>query len=258
MIWVGVFIVLVLLLVFTYRSKYSTPMTKTVWMLWMQGWDSTPSLVKKVKDSWVKMNPGWTIQLVSKANLSDFIDASKIPWTASVQAQSDVIRIHLLEKYGGVWADSTLACIAPLDSWLPEFDSIWMYRGGLVITHGKGPASWFICAKKGSYSVHRWKEEVDKYWSNRKGTHNYFWLDSLWFQLYRTDKKFAQEWDSFDSPSANADGGPGMLALKVNGVSKAVREEFLKYKPPIVKLTMRGYDEKTPDTHANYILDSIK
>jgi hypothetical protein len=49
-----------------------------------------------------------------------------------------------------------------------------------------------------------------------------------------------------------------MLALKVNGVSKAVRDEFLKHNPPIVKLTMRGYDEKTPDTHTNYILDSIK
>jgi hypothetical protein len=254
--WILIFTVIVLLLATKpIPSQYST---KTVWLLWMQGWDNAPSLVTKVKDSWVTKNPGWNIQLVSKENLGEFMDTSKIPWEASMQAQSDVIRIHLLEKHGGVWADSTLFCTRPLDLWLPDFDSIWMYRGSLLYTYGKGPASWFICAKKGSYSVRRWKEKVDEYWSSRKSTLNYFWLDSLWWDLYNSDRQFAEEWDSFESPSANAEGGPGMLAGKVNGVSKEVQDEFVKHKPPVIKLSLRDYDENENGTHTNFILEHYK
>ena len=230
-------------------------MNRTIWLLWLQGWDDTPYLIDKVRQTWVHNNPGWRVQLISRDNLADYIDVSKIPWSASQAAQSDVIRIHLLEKYGGVWADSTLVCVNPLDSWIDEsFKSIWMYRGGLFFTDPIGPASWFIMAKEGSYSIRKWKEKVDEYWSTREDTSNYFWLDGLWWDLYKSDKQFAEEWDSFKSPSVNLPEGPAMMDGKYNGVSKAVQDTFLKHLPNIVKLNRRDYDETTQETNGNLVL----
>lgn len=250
-----IYVVLVSMIIIRTPSSYTRPMNKTVWLLWLQGWDSAPYLVDKVKQTWVRNNPDWRVQLVSRDNLTDFIDASKIPWKASAAAQSDVIRIHLLEKYGGVWADSTLACVNPLDSWLDnDFKSIWMYRGSLLFTEGTGPASWFIVARPGSYSIRKWKEKVDEYWSDREETSNYFWLDSLWWDLYKSDDKFAAEWDSVNSPSVNLKGGPAMMDGKVNGLSQKVQDEFLEHLPNIVKLSHRDYDSDTQETNGNIVL----
>ena len=248
-------ILVILAMIMRSPSGYTRPLNKTVWLLWLQGWDNPPYLIDKVRQTWVRNNPGWNVQLVSKDNLSEFIDVSKVPWKASPAAQSDVIRIHLLEKYGGIWADATLACVNPIDSWLdPNFKSIWMYRGSLLFTEGKGPASWFIIARQGSYSVRRWKEKVDEYWSTREETSNYFWLDGLWWDLYRNDTEFAQEWDSFESPSVGLPDGPAMMDGKVNGISNEVQKQFLKSLPNVVKLSHRDYDEIIQETNGNLVL----
>ena len=50
----------------------------------------------------------------------------------TLQSRSDIIRLALLNRYGGVWADSTMLCLEPLDRWLTR-DSmqsgLWMYHG---------------------------------------------------------------------------------------------------------------------------------
>ena len=250
--WFVIITVLVILfMILRSPSGYTRQMNKTIWLLWLQGWDNPPYLIEKVKQTWIRNNPGWSVQLLSRDNLSDFIDTSKVPWKASPAAQSDVIRIHLLEKYGGVWADATLACVEPLDSWL-ETSSVWMYRGSLLFADGKGPASWFIIALPGSYSLRRWKEKVDEYWQDKEetSTFNYFWLDSLWWDLYRNDPKFAAEWDSFESPSR----GPDIMDGKVNGVSKEVQDKFLKNPPHVVKLSHKEYDSVDQETNGNIVL----
>lgn len=35
-------------------------------------------------------------------------------------AESDILRLYLLKKYGGVWVDATNLCRRPLDAWLPS------------------------------------------------------------------------------------------------------------------------------------------
>eukprot|EP00445_Apocalathium_hangoei_P077835 CAMPEP_0204174854 /NCGR_PEP_ID=MMETSP0361-20130328/46253_1 /ASSEMBLY_ACC=CAM_ASM_000343 /TAXON_ID=268821 /ORGANISM="Scrippsiella Hangoei, Strain SHTV-5" /LENGTH=117 /DNA_ID=CAMNT_0051133407 /DNA_START=26 /DNA_END=375 /DNA_ORIENTATION=- len=35
-------------------------------------------------------------------------------------AESDLLRLALLYRHGGCWADSTMLCRRPLDDWLPQ------------------------------------------------------------------------------------------------------------------------------------------
>ena len=88
------------------------------------------------------------------------------------QSRSDIIRLALLNRYGGVWADSTMLCLEPLDNWLPKDNNmqsgLWMYHGnGGRFVPGTGPASWFIISLPGGYMIQRWKAACDAYWHTR-------------------------------------------------------------------------------------------
>jgi hypothetical protein len=56
----------------------------------------------------------------------------------------------LLDKFGGVWADSTMLCMEPLDKWLKPNTDFWMYHGWENCKYG---AIWFIISKPGKYTI---------------------------------------------------------------------------------------------------------
>lgn len=229
---------------------------RIIWILWLQGWETAPRLCRLVKQSWELHNPGWEVRAICKQTLPAYIDMTGYPGEASVQAQSDWIRLTLISTHGGVWVDSTLLCFRPLDEWLPQFSSYWMFRGSPWFMHGKGPASWFICANRYSYSMRKWKEACDRFWSDRRSVSalEYFWMDGLWWDLHRTDPKFRDEWAWVESPCVNLPNGPGMLDGRTNGYSYEVESVLTQNPPPILKLSLRGYIENDPNTNSNVAL----
>ena len=39
---------------------------KTIWILWLQGWENAPWLQQRVAESWIKNNPDWSIKLINE------------------------------------------------------------------------------------------------------------------------------------------------------------------------------------------------
>jgi len=95
---------------------------KLIWILWYQGIDEAPDLVRRCISSWKLHNPDWKVIFLDKNSLEeyismrDFIDINRKDIT--IQKVSNLIRINLLAKYGGVWADATCFCCMPLNNWL--------------------------------------------------------------------------------------------------------------------------------------------
>ena len=128
---------------------------KNIFLLWLQGWDKAPWLQMQVLDSWKINNNSWNIELIDQENLKEFITDIDYIYDSKLitpQAKSDIIRLSLLKNYGGVWADSTLLCMQPLENWIFEAvepSGIWMYHGhGAGLNSLIGPCSWFIASKK--------------------------------------------------------------------------------------------------------------
>jgi len=225
---------------------------KNIWLLWLQGWESPPWLIQQVKRSWERKNPGWTIHLLTEENLSSYVDIDYIyKDSITPQAKSDIIRLSVLQRYGGVWADATLLCMRPLDSWVyPTIKSsgFWMYHGnGGGMDRTQGPASWFIVSKANSYIITTWKQACDDYWKTRSSTDNYFWMDSLVKTLYETDARFKQEWDAV--PYINCE-DPGESHMFANGAWKETTDEIkqlLDKKPPhVIKLWKQRWEDAFP------------
>jgi len=243
--WIVTIIVGVLLLVvllFTRKSTYVSPVPgKTIWLLWLQGWDKAPWLVQKVRESWEKLNPEWNVELVDEKNLKNYVTIDYINKVKSPAAKSDVIRLNLLEKHGGIWADATLLCMHPLDTWIYEaleHTGFWMYHGR---DNGEGPASWFMASVAGSTIIRKWKEACDVYWASRSVEDEYFWMDSLFKKLRTSDKDFHDEWSHVPYLWCEDYGQSHMLAEKTQENDPELKK-ILKDNPPYVLKLSRGHN----------------
>lgn len=242
-------------------------LNKTIWLLWLQGWnDSSCSwLAKQVAESWSSNNPDWKIEYVTLDNLKNYVndidyiyDKSK---TITNAALSDIIRLSLLKNHGGVWADSTLLCMQPLDHWINEAiacTGTWMYHGNgadMIMTIGSskfnyGPASWFIVSVVNSPILVNWKKACDEYWTNNNDTDNYLWMDSLFRKLYETDDDFKTEWLKTPYLSCEEYGQSHCLSyIDVFIGDDVYLKETFRTKPPyVIKLWNNFWNDIFPDT----------
>lgn len=82
-------------------------------------------------DGWKKLNPDWDIRILNKKTALEYVPELKNYDHLSIQHRSDILRIKLLEKYGGVWADASTLPMKPLTGWIEDCDNgtgIFFYR----------------------------------------------------------------------------------------------------------------------------------
>lgn len=88
------------------------PIPKIIWALWWQGNQSKfPAIDYCCKKN--QNTKGFEFNLITKDNVSEYIDLNDImplieQGIIKVQFLSDIIRMRLLKKYGGIWADASL------------------------------------------------------------------------------------------------------------------------------------------------------
>lgn len=167
--------------------------TKKIWMYWAQGWEDAPILIKLCRDSWIRHNPGWEVVQLSLQNVNEYmqlpysLEGKEVPYPA----YSDIVRMRLLSVYGGVWADATTFCSAPLDTWLPSV----MQSGFFAFEKPKTTiASWFLAAEKGNVLVERWDQYVTRYWKYVRKPGRYFWLHYLFEYVLTRDPVAREIW----------------------------------------------------------------
>lgn len=96
-----------------YSAKTSYDPQAPVWVLWLQGYDNAPPIVKKCIDS-IKAGTSHPVHLLTSDNISDYIAlpdyiTEKYSKGIITHAQmSDIIRMSLLAEYGGIWIDATV------------------------------------------------------------------------------------------------------------------------------------------------------
>ena len=224
-----------------------------IFLLWLQGWENAPWLMKQVAESWEMNNPDWKINYIDLENLKDFVndidyiyDSKK---TITPQAKSDIIRLSLLKNHGGIWADATMLCMQPLEHWVHEAvepAGIWMYHGGGykgIIPKSWGWASWFIVAKKNNEIINIWKESCDNYWSKNNKATEYFWMDRILHGILIHNPEIKQKWLCCPNINCEEDGQSHTLAHhKVDRDTPHIKKLFLE-KPPYALKLWKQYAE---------------
>lgn len=140
-------------------AQLSTPhpqgaFNKTIWMFWDSGLENAPEVVKLSYQSWVKLNPDYDVILLDRNNIKSilgfyFDDVFKqCSVDLGAAGKSDLLRLYLLNRYGGVWADATTFCKRPLSEWLDiEHTGFFSFREKTA--DDRTLVSWFLASTPG-------------------------------------------------------------------------------------------------------------
>lgn len=155
-----------------------------VWICWFQGMEKAPHLVQKCYQSVKKNMPEREVILLTSDNMFDYIDFPEFileKWKKGIITHThmtDLMRLELLLKYGGLWLDATVFCS---DSQIPDyfFDSeLFLFqclkpgRDG----HANYVSSWLMGAKTNNKILMATRDLCYAYWSENNSMWDYFLL----------------------------------------------------------------------------------
>lgn len=142
---------------------------RRIWVLWTQGFDQMPPVARACIDSWAAHNPTWDIKVLTSESLCHWADAVLgLPKAESQPPYrlSELARLNLLARHGGVWVDATCYCTKPLDEWLPDCLASGFFafaRPG----RDRLMSSWFLASPPEGYIPRRMWEALDGYYLGR-------------------------------------------------------------------------------------------
>lgn len=107
-----------------------------IWFLWWQGVDeNTPELVQECLNS-VKKNKGQhNVIVITKYNIRDYLDLPEYYFDKldkkiiTLTHFSDIIRIELLSKYGGIWSDASFFWNEPIPEYVYDLKFYTLKHG---------------------------------------------------------------------------------------------------------------------------------
>ena len=171
---------------------------REIWLYWHQGFETAPWLVQRCAESWRLQNPGWQVHLLDAVSISEYLteDHAGERWQLGLAHQSDLVRLRLLRRYGGVWADATTLCRKPLESWLPQSSGSGFFafqrpgRDRLI-------ANWFLACSPNNPIAARLHHRLRCYWDTKPGRSNIEqaqWLERLLSALLNRSSWTARWW----------------------------------------------------------------
>lgn len=172
---------------------------KRAWICWLQGMENAPELVKECYKSvqhWLK---DWEIIVITKENMRDYVDFPDFilkKWEKGIISNthlSDLLRLELLIRYGGLWLDATVYLTGKLPSYVEKRD-FFVYRNGWIDQEMINMGSWFIYTRKTNNKIlFETRNLLYLYFKKYNFLKAYF-LFHMFFRMV-TDK-YKEDWDN--------------------------------------------------------------
>ncbi|HEM6211369.1 TPA: capsular polysaccharide synthesis protein [Streptococcus suis] len=156
---------------------------KVVWVLWYQGIENAPKLVKQCFESLKRNLPeDKKIIALDESNLSQCIDlpvfiVEKFHSGKISHAHfSDIVRIELLSKYGGTWVDATVFMSSPIihDYFFESDLFLFQELRPNTFGHSRRISNWFMTSKANNEIILLMSFLLQKYWEKHSHVIDYF------------------------------------------------------------------------------------
>lgn len=148
------------------ESMENMNIPKKIWTFWDS--EEIPPIVQKCIDSWRTHNPDFQIIVLNKDNVYSYLPEFPVNLKHGDNPAhfSDMVRINILAKYGGIWSDASIICYGSYE-WIlklqkekeVEFIGYWINNDTEdfpVIEN------WFFAAIPESNMMIDWKNELMK------------------------------------------------------------------------------------------------
>ena len=228
-----------------------------VWVCWWQGLDSAPDIVKRCVESIYRYVPKDSAQIhfITFDNYMEYAGFSQVvvdrynAGRISLTHLADILRVQLLNMYGGLWVDATyfisdnrIADIINDEAYTVK--TVIPSWNGDVIAKGKWAVN-FLKFMKGSPLSGFCTEAFEIYWSLRDEPLDYFLLDRIIKVAYDNIPVIRKQ---IDGISANNISSLKLMEIISNSYDEAVWNDMkkdtfafkLSYKEPVELYTEDG------------------
>lgn len=169
-----------------YDEKQEHKASNKVWVCWFQGIENAPQLVQRCYRSLKENLTDREIILITADNMYEYVEIPDYIIKKWENGQiththmTDLMRLELLLKYGGMWLDATVLCTRNSDN-IPRyyFDSdLFLYQSLKPGRDGNAQyiSSWLISAKTNNKILSAVKYLCYEYWKNNNSMMDYFLL----------------------------------------------------------------------------------
>ena len=147
-------------------SNSSSP-KPPIFVYWDQGWHNAPEVCLLCRRYISRFADGH-LHFIDKTTCLNtyqlWQDHRALLTTAQLipQHQADLIRLCLLVKHGGIWMDSTVLCVRPIDEWLAKHheQQFFVFPFGKENQHSC--ANWFIYSSANHPLTTRWRDFLQR------------------------------------------------------------------------------------------------
>lgn len=189
-----------------------------VWICWFQGLENAPDIVQACVNSVKKVLSDKEIVLLTTKNYTDYIELPAYiihKWQKGMIGMahfSDILRISLLAKWGGMWIDSTVLCTDRV--FFDEISSlpIFVFKQLDLINRDKQPilaSSWFISSVSNNPIIVLTRDLLYAYWNKHDLLINYF-VFHMFFSM--ACRKYSDEWNEIPTFNNNT---PHVLMIEL-------------------------------------------
>lgn len=241
-------------------DKNKEEKSNKIWICWFQGIENAPELVKACYNSVVKNYNDKEIIVLTEENYKQYVDIPEYilkKWEKgyiTFAHFSDILRIELLSKYGGLWLDSTIFTTKRSELVFNENIELFVYKQ--VDLDRKNQlsivaSSWLMYSNKNNNIINLTKKLLHEYWKNYNHIINYN-LIHLFFTL--STEVYKDEWNKV--PTFN-NISPHILQFELNDDFEEVRFNQIRGMSDFHKLNWRIKSENK-NSYYNYIVDNYK
>lgn len=183
------------------QSEYSD----CIWICWWQGLDQAPEIVKACVES-IKRNAGnHPVIVLTEENYKQYVDIprwveeKKLKGIITRTNYSDLLRLSLLAKHGGMWLDATFYCAKPIPDEYFKIP-IWSIKRPNY-AHASVASGFFAGYSLACNSESRWifatiRDFFLNYWKNNDTMVDYLMVDYMIVLAQKMNEEIAQAFNA--------------------------------------------------------------
>ena len=195
---------------FNLKPKVNLENEKIIWQYWGQGVELAQQneVVKLCFDSVDKFKGDYKIIRLDENTVKDYLDLPDFVWETKKNPQfkpaffADLIRLALLDIYGGIWIDATILLTSQIDQNILNQECFMFQRSanaenkdfwiafnsdyfGWNAEHFVNILNSFIVAKKNNEIIHMCLDIMLNYWKTQKDIPHYFIFQIMMNELLK-------------------------------------------------------------------------
>lgn len=254
---------------YEYLLRYNTILTdnqqvlshfpKTIWTLWLQSEQQAPIIVQQCLHSIRQQTFGYQLHILNEHNIYDHITIPEYiirKYQQQIISRthfSDIVRLLLLEQYGGVWIDATFYMTAPLPEYITS-QPLFVYQN--LSSSPIQMSNCFIAAAPHHPIIKTTLLNLLQYWQHEDRLVSYSIFHLFWAMAIRSNPQLNTLYQQVPFVPADI---RDVLCHELSKPYSEQRMTQIKQLSPIHKLTYKfdefGIDIKTKGTFYDVLIN---